>query len=367
MARRPGKKFVAPGFRTRTRWKKTHYYYDTGGVPRREIPLGTDFATALQKWAELRGEGRHKAAEAITFRYVADRYMREIAPRKAASTYVDNKREVANLYRFFDDPPVLLENVRPLHVRKYLDWRNGDSVARVRAANLVREKAGRPEIEITGEEGRVRANREKALLSAIWNQARDWGYTDRPNPCSGIKGFRESGRDVYIEDDLFALVYGAADQPLRDAMDLAYLVGQRVSDTLKLTEEHIREGAINVQQGKTKQRIRISVTGDLEALIERIRARKRNLAVVDLNALVVDERGRALTYAQLRGRFDVARDTAGIEKAGFQFRDLRAKAGSDKADSTDMRQAQRILGHKNMSMTEHYVRKRRGDKVGPTR
>lgn len=52
----------------------------------------------------------------------------------------------------------------------------------------------------------------------------------------------------------------------------------------------------------------------------------------------------------------------------FQLRDLRAKAGTDKADSAgDIRQAQRQLGHTSVAMTKHYVRNRRGDKVGPTR
>ncbi len=51
----------------------------------------------------------------------------------------------------------------------------------------------------------------------------------------------------------------------------------------------------------------------------------------------------------------------------FQFRDLRAKAATDKAEAQDMRQAQRQLGHASVVMTEAYVRARRGDKVTPTR
>lgn len=52
----------------------------------------------------------------------------------------------------------------------------------------------------------------------------------------------------------------------------------------------------------------------------------------------------------------------------FQFRDLRAKAATDKAESTgDIRQAQKQLGHTTIAMTEHYTRDRRGDTVKPTR
>ena len=69
----------------------------------------------------------------------------------------------------------------------------------------------------------------------------------------------------------------------------------------------------------------------------------------------------------LREHFDVARAAAGIEKKNFQFRDLRAKAATDKTESTDIRQAQKQLGHTTVTMTEHYVRGRRGEKVSPTK
>jgi integrase len=53
---------------------------------------------------------------------------------------------------------------------------------------------------------------------------------------------------------------------------------------------------------------------------------------------------------------------------GLQFRDLRAKAATDKADSAgDIRQAQRQLGHTTITMTEQYTRQRRGHKSSPTR
>jgi integrase len=51
----------------------------------------------------------------------------------------------------------------------------------------------------------------------------------------------------------------------------------------------------------------------------------------------------------------------------FQFRDLRAKAGTDKADATDMREAQQQPGHKSVKTTEIYLRARAGEKVTPTK
>ncbi len=68
---------------------------------------------------------------------------------------------------------------------------------------------------------KVRANRDKALLSHIWNWAREMGYTSLPNPCAGVRGNKESGRDIYVEDDVFAAVWKASSETLRDAMALA--------------------------------------------------------------------------------------------------------------------------------------------------
>ncbi|WP_196489383.1 hypothetical protein [Burkholderia territorii] len=63
---------------------------------------------------------------------------------------------------------------------------------------------------------------------------------------------------MYVEDDLFQKVWNAADQPLRDAMDLAYLTGQRPADTLKFDERDIKDGELWVEQGKRGKRLRIS-------------------------------------------------------------------------------------------------------------
>jgi integrase len=333
-------KNLPKGVRARKRGLKTWYYYDTGGKPRKEIPLGSDYAMAIKKWAELEINAIPRHAAIITFRYVAERYIKEVIPTKAPSTQKDNLRELAWLYKFFDNPPAPLEKIEPINIRQYLDWR-----------------------------GNIRGKREKALFSHIWNKARDWGYTNLPNPCAGIKGVTERGRkDIYIEDSVFNAVYKKASQPLRDAMDMAYLTGQRPSDVLKMTEHDIGDdNTLTVTQNKTKAKLRIRIQGELAILIKRIQARKSEFKVRNL-ALILDDKGQRLTAYALRGHFDRAREAAGINKESFQFRDLRAKAGTDKAESSgDIREAQKQLGHSTITMTEHYVRDRKGSKVTPTK
>ena len=135
----------------------------------------------------------------------------------------------------------------------------------------------------------------------------------------------------------------------------------------------IVDGAIAIQQEKTGKKLRIEIKGELETLLAKIADRKRGYAVHTL-AIICTERGQAMSRDTLRSRFDKARTRAAKNHPGlkseilaFQFRDLRAKAGTDKAETGGMRAAQLQLGHSKMGMTEHYTRGRKGDKVTPTK
>ncbi|WP_175658358.1 tyrosine-type recombinase/integrase [Burkholderia vietnamiensis] len=339
MGRKPTKNLhLPPRLRLKqTSRGKTYYYYDMGGKPRRWKALGGDFVEALRLYADLE-QGDRTARALVTFRHVAERYLVEVLPKKAPETQRTNLLQLEKLYSFFDSPPAPLDDIKPIHVRKYLDWRS---------------------------ESPVSANREIALFSHIFNKAREWGATDRPNPCVGVRKHRETGRDIYIDDSLYRAVWEKADLPLREAMDLAYLTGQRPADVLKLDERDIREGVVFVRQNKTRVQLRIEIVGELAALLERMATRKATHNPRSTR-LVVDEQGQPLGRAALRFRFDRARDAAGIAKSEFQFRDLRAKAGTDKENVSDLRGAQSLLGHGSVLMTEHYVRKR-GVRVTPTR
>ena len=191
-------------------------------------------------------------------------YLLEVVPTKAQRTQADNIREMAKLTEFFNQPPAPLSEIKPIHVRQYLDWRNSEAKKRAVERNAERVKAGLPPIKITGTEGTVRANREKALLSHIWNKAREWGLTECTNPCAGIKGFKESGRDSYVEDAVFKAVWDAADDTVRDAMDIAYLIGQRPADVLKISRADMKGGEIWVTQNKTGKKLRINIEGELQ-------------------------------------------------------------------------------------------------------
>lgn len=305
------------------------YYYDAGGKPRKWIKLGSDLNEARRRWAEL--EGREEDPSDRTFAVVARRYEREVIPQKARSTQADNTRELRQLLAVFGEMPV--DEITPSDVREYLDRR--------------------------GEQAPVRANREKALLSHILNHARAWGYMRTANPCAGIKGFRESGRDRYVTDEEFDAVRKVAHPTVADAMALALLTGQRPADVLKMQRSDVRDDALHVVQNKTGKRIAIALTDELGALVARLLAHPKKPAY-----LLCNKDGSAISPHQLRQRFENARTDAGVD---FQFRDIRAKAGTEASIHGGMDHAQKLLGHKHVTMTQHYVRARIGERVEPLR
>lgn len=261
---------------------------------------------------------------------VALRYEREVMPTKAARTQRDNLIELDRLRSVFGR--MLIEAIKPHHVRGYLDKR--------------------------GEQAKARANREKALLSHVINKAREWGYSDAPNPCQGVKGFTEVGRSRYVTDEEFRAVHAAAHPTVRDAMDIALLTGQRPADVLKIRRDDLHDGALHITQNKTGARRAIEITGELASVVQRINARTRQRSSA---FLIQDDDGRPLSMLAPRSRFDKARRAAGVS---FQFRDIRAKTASD---TGNLEHSQSLLGHKNRDMTEHYVRPRIGQRVKPLR
>ena len=265
--------------------------------------------------------------------------------RSAGKTKV-TKKTVKQLRTMFDQAPI--NSVTPQHIAQYRDARSA----------------------------KVRANREIAMFSHIFNMAREWGYTKNENPCRGVRKNKEEPRDYYADAPVWDAVYAVACIELQDAMDLAYLTGQRPADTLRMLKPHIQGGFLEVKQGKTKKKLRIILErterrSELGELLDRIIGRDVQCRT---QHLICTPEGEPLKKWTLRTRFDNAR--AAAERATsdgndylagrireFQFRDIRPKAASEIESLTD---ASKLLGHTEEEITRQVYR-RVGEKVKPTR
>lgn len=326
MGRKPSVNLnLPPRMRARIRGGKTYYSYELGGKQRKEISLGTDYLVAIQKWAENQSNNIiiKPLLSMVIAKYLASPQYDEVS----IGTQLDYKYAIDKLLLKFGDAPI--DEVKPSHVTLYLDARSMES--------------------------KHRALREKAVLSMIytWAIARDFCTA---NPVAAIKTKRLPGRkNIYITDELLESVYQKASPDMKDAMDLAYYLGQRPADVLSMSESDIRATFFDFTQGKTSTGMRITATAsDLEALMKRIADRKSQFPVHCMQ-LLVDEHGKPMTKAKLRSRFEAAREAAGVDGSKFQFRDLRRKAGADLRDQAGLEAAQELLGHKSITMTEHYT------------
>lgn len=338
------------------------YYYNgrDENNKRIEIPLGTDLNEAKRKWAEH--DCKPVPAEIGTMQIIFDRYEKEVIPTKSKSTQKSNGWELARLRSIFDSAPI--DQITPQHIAQYRD-------ARKTAAKVLKDGTKIPE-----KLSPVSANRELALFSHAWNFAREWGYTSKTNPCLGIRKNKEMGRNFYADDEVWGSVYTLAPMELQDAMDLAYLTGQRVADVLKFSFNDISDDALALKQGKTGKLLQIALKSDLGEktglghLIERLRAYP-----IKRSSLLTTVDGKKLTKGMLRLRFNKAREEA-IQQAKknqqhdlaqrialFQFRDSRPKAASEIKDIGD---ASKLLGHSDKQITKTVYR-RVGERVNPTR
>lgn len=326
-------------------WEAFYYCGRDEDGRRVEIPLGQDLGAAKKRWAEL--ECSILPANQDVMSPVFDRYIKEIIPTKAPRTQKDNFFCLKFLRLVFDKAPI--DKITPQHIAQYRDQR--------------------------GKKAPVRANREIALFSHIWNIAREWGLTDKENPVRGVRKNKEKPREFYADDEVWTAVYSMACQELKDAMDLAYLTGQRPADVLKMRLTDIKDGALEVRQNKTGKRLRILLQSEdgtptrLGELVDRVRNQKRKVSTL---FLVTTPAGICLNHGTLRLRFDKARETAIKTNEGnpelvarikeFQFRDIRPKAASE----TDLAHASKLLGHTRSQITETVYR-RVGEVVRPTR
>ncbi|WP_334597474.1 tyrosine-type recombinase/integrase [Pseudomonas alvandae] len=321
------------------------YYYDgrTADGRRKEIPLGNDLDEAKVEWARLDRKAIPKPSHLMGS--VFDRYESQVMPGLTKGTQDDYQKGLRQLRKSFELAPV--DAMTPQVIAQYRDTRSA----------------------------KVRANREIALLSTIFTHAREWGLTDKANPCSRLRRNKEVPRDFYAGEIVWNAVYEEADQELKDAMDLAYLSGQRPGDVLKVSKTDINNGFLRVGQDKTGKLLRIRLHDSrLGIFLDELLDRKA-MAGITTSTLITNKNGLRMSYAMLRNRWDEARDRAAANAAAngdtalvatirqFQFRDIRPKAASEIEDIGD---ASRLLGHSKEEMTKRVYR-RVGEIVKPTK
>lgn len=283
--------------------------------------LGSDYAKALQEYALLTSPKGGGMAELI------DEVFGHIKPGLAASTVSQYEQAAKRLKE------ILLEfspeQVRPMHV-----------------AAIKTELSKTPAM----------ANRLISFLRVVFQYAVEWQRVET-NPCVGIKRHKEQARGRYMSDEEFQAIRGAAEHRAIPAiMDLCFLTGQRISDILSLRNDQITKDGISFVQQKTKAKLVVRMTPDLEAAIKLARqAHPQRIGKPDTyETLLYTRGGKPYSYGTIKDAFNRAKELAGVPDVTLH--DLRAKSLTDA--NREGKDAQKLGGHTDRRMTERYIRQR---------
>ncbi len=256
---------------------KVYYAYDMRHEGKPDIPLGTDYAAALEKWREIH---EHKPRIAGTLQEAFEQWEKERLPLyDNADTRKNYGKSLRKLKPVFG--PSTWDAVRFVHLTGYLRQRSA----------------------------KTQANREMALLSIIWNWARGVGLTEQPWPAAGMERAKwknkEAARTFEVTDAVFSALHAAADPVLQSCLDLATATGLRLTDCRTML---MGSGeTLRIKSNKTGKIAEFDVQSS--QVLQRL-VKERQAIKADHLMLLSTPTGRPVSATMLRDRYDLARAKA---------------------------------------------------------
>ncbi len=307
------------------------YYFVRAGKWTR---LAKDYGPALVKYAELVGA----PVKVATVKDAVWHYIEASKDRLAESTLSGYRASAANVCAVFGG--MAMTDVQPHDVYRYLTAK-----------------------------GTVQANRDRALLSAAYSEARRIGAFPKAadDPTKALE-YRnpEKPRDRYVTDAELDAIIAAASPKLGCIARFIELTGMRQGDALRVKLADLDDEGFTYWNSKGKKRQGLEWSPELTAVVEDAKRLWRRFGREWLFESHPKGKHAArgigpYTPSGLRALWRVARDKAGLPDV--RLHDLRAKAGSDAESDTG---AQELLGHSDPKVTRrHYRRKMKRSK--PTR
>ena len=246
-------------------------------------------------------------AGAITMRDILNRYQTEVVVKQKLSTQKKREWQIKKLMNSFGE--MLPNEVTPQDIYAYHAKRS-QSVP-------------------------VSANREMSLLHTVFRHAIKWGVITDKNPAAGLFKNKEEPRDRYVEDWEYDLIIKHTSGYVRNALELAFLTGQRIGDVLKMKWSDIcviknkrkTIRGIKVKQQKKGKELTIKISAAVQAILNNCKS-----ANVIGQTVIADENGQNVSYNRLYYQFRLIVDSLLETKqlaSRINIHDFRAKACSD--------------------------------------
>ncbi len=205
----------------------------------------------------------------------------------------------------------------------------------------------------------------RSVLSDVFREAVVEGHVVS-NPVSPTRAAKVTVKRERLELEQYRAIRRAADTLPRWfslAMDLALATGQRREDVAMLRFDHIVNGRLQIEQGKTGAMLSIPLELELKAaglklgeIVEQCRQASTTNFMVSAGIRKNSQDGY-LHPDSLTKKFVAARKASGLvfEENAPTFHEIRSLAGRlyEKEKGKDF--ARRLLGHKSEKMTDKYL------------
>jgi integrase len=274
----------------------TYRYHPIGGKP---LNLGTDRKTAIQKVLDMNGTGSDAGTIA----------------------------ELWRLYQESDGWKVLADATRADYLQCSIEVLKTFGQAR---AGLIRPTDINRYLRVERKAAPVRANREAALLSNLFNLGIERGDLDA-NPCKQVRRNKEQPRTEAPETAVLGafvdwLVQAGGQRKIVAQMaEFAAYGGNRRIEFLRLTWQQVdrTEGVIRVARAKQRGVVvweKIAIGPQMEALLDKIEKTGSTYVFCNRGGNPYTSRGFMANW----GKWMTEAIKAGIVSKRFTFHDLRA-------------------------------------------
>lgn len=313
--------------------KRTTTYY-TITPDNRRINLGHDLREAKRKLLEIDGESVPTGTLATHLDDLLTERRKKVAAGKlSANTIETNDAEIEQLKKAFGK--MQPEDLKPSHVWSYMH-------------------------KFRGAESPVRANREIALLSTLYNRLMGAGVVDR-NPCVGVERNEETPRDRLVSDaelrNFCRFARGRSDAGKRVALAtmIAYLTGKAQAQVLKLHRSQINDKGILFSKRKRGAATLVEWTKRLRIYIK---ASQEMPCDITPMFVIHSQAGTPYTSSGFKSIWQrLMNEWVKAENERFTFHDLRAKAVTDVEEQG--RDASDLTGHRQQATVENVYDRRR--------
>jgi len=195
-------------------------------------------------------------------------------------------------------------------------------------------------------------NKEVNTLRHMLKKAVSWGMLER-NPFDRGETLHikeNNSRLRYLSNEEIDALLEECPPYLEDIVEVDLHTGMRRGELLSLRWSQIAGGFIYLDKTKIDEPRQIPIDDDLDVILKRIRKRQWSKGIKS-EYVFCDDEGRRFT--EVKRSFGSALKRAGI--TDFRFHDLRHTFASHYVmRGGSLKALQRILGHKDISMTMRY-------------